>query len=628
MKTINFKNIIFQAFLGLLMVIPFACQRDISELQTATNPTNGDVFIDGFSSGLQYAAFGSSVPTAFDTDTSVKYSGTTSMKFAVPDANDPNGSYAGGSFFTKAPRDLSGYNCLTFWIKATQPANIGVVGFGNDFGANKYQVSITDLPVNTNWKKVIIPIPDPSKLTAEKGMLFVSEGPENGRGYTFWMDEVKFEKLGTIAFQSGSILSGANKTVTSFVGVNNIINGLTATYNLPNGINQSVNLTPYYFNFKSSNTAVATVDELGNVTTVGAGTATITATLNGQPATGSLTINSSGNFVHAPTPTVDASKVISIFSDKYTNVPVDYYNGYWAPYQTTQSADFVVSNDHVLNYTNFNFVGIQTSSPTVDVSGMSTLHLDLYLPNAVASGSNFQIQVVDFGADGVFGGSDDKTGTYNITTSAMASQVWKSYDIKLSQFTGLTTKAHIGQIIFVGTNLSNFYADNIYYYNDGSIIPATPTASAPTPTLPASSVKSIFSDAYTNVAGTDFNPNWGQSTAVSQVSIAGNNTLKYAGLNYQGTQFASALNVSSYGFIHIDYYTANSSLLNFYLISPGPVEKPYSLSVPSGVGTNTNGWKSVDIPLSAFSPVVLSNIIQFKVDGNGDIFFDNIYFHN
>jgi hypothetical protein len=103
--------------------------------------------------------------------------------------------------------------------------------------------------------------------------------------------------------------------------------------------------------------------------------------------------------------------------------------------------------------------------------------------------------------------------------------------------------------------------------------------------------------------------------------------LKYSGLNYQGTQFASNLNVSSYGYLHIDYYSANSTALNFYLISSGPVEKAYSLSVPTGLGTNTNGWKSVDIPLSSFSPVALNNIIQFKVDGNGDVFFDNIYFH-
>lgn len=627
MKNI-FKHTFTRVILSASLLVAFGCQRDISELEPAEYSKNPEVFIDAFSSGLNYSAFGGSDVKAFDVDTQVKYSGTTSMKFAVPDYGSPEGAYAGGSFYTSVGRDLSDYNALTFWIKATQAANIDVIGFGNDLGENKYQVSLSALPVNTNWKKVIIPIPDPSKLKMEKGMFFYSEGPENNKGYTFWVDEVKFEKLGTISYQLASILNGNNKTITSFVGVNNKIDGLTAAYSMPNGATQAVNLTPYYFNFKSSNTAVASVDQLGNVNTIGSGSSVITATLGGNTANGSLTINSSGSFVHAPVPTQPSNKVISIFSDAYTNVPVDYYNGYWAPYQTTQSADFTVNNDHVLNYTNFNFVGIQSSNPTVNASLMSTLHFDFYFPNAIASGANLKIQVVDFGADGVYGGSDDKTGEYTIAGTSLASQVWKSFDIKLTQFTGLSTKAHIGQIVFVGTNISGFYADNIYYYNDGSIIPATPTAAAPVPTLPAAGVLSVFSDSYTNVSGTDFNPNWGQSTAVSQTAIAGNNTLKYAGLNYQGTQFASPLNVSSYGYVHIDYYTANSTNLNFYLISPGPVEKAYALSVPSGIGANTNGWKSVDIPLSSFSPVVLSNIIQFKVDGNGDIFFDNIYFHN
>ncbi|MBK7097029.1 MAG: hypothetical protein IPH57_18995 [Saprospiraceae bacterium] len=39
--------------------------------------------------------------------------------------------------------------------------------------------------------------------------------------------------------------------------------------------------------------------------------------------------------------------VSSIFSDTYTNIPVDYYNGYWQPYQTTLSADFEVNGDRI-----------------------------------------------------------------------------------------------------------------------------------------------------------------------------------------------------------------------------------------------------------------------------------------
>jgi hypothetical protein len=56
------------------------------------------------------------------------------------------------------------------------------------------------------------------------------------------------------------------------------------------------------------------------------------------------------------------------------------------------------------------------------------------------------------------------------------------------------------------------------------------------------------------------------------------------------------------------------------LISPGPVETPFALP------TTTGSWVSVDIPLTAFAGVDLSNIIQLKFDGNGTIFLDNLYF--
>lgn len=613
--------------MGLLLVL--GCQNDFSDLQEAKYSVNPDVFIDTFSPGLNFAAFGGTVVLGFQVDKDVSYNKTAaSMRFDVPNVNDPDGAYVGGSYFTEVGRDLSGYDALTFWAKSSQSATIDVIGFGNDFGANKYQASISGLVLSTVWKKYIIPIPDPSKLKIEKGMLFLSEGPEDGKGYTFWIDEVKFEKLGTVSNGQGSILNGADKVETSFVGVTRTIDGLISTFNLPNGINQAVNVTPAYFVFTSSNPAVATVDELGVVTTVGAGTTVITAKLGANAAKGSLTINSAGTYVHAPTPIQDASKVISIYTEKYPNVPVDYYNGYWAPYQTTKSADFTVSGDNVLNYTNFNFVGIQFSAPTVDASVMSHLHLDLYMPNAIPAGANFKVQLVDFGADGVAGGTDNTSSTVTFVSPTLISKSWIGLNIPLSSLTGLASKTHIGQIILEGANITNFYADNIYFYNDGSIIPSVPTTAAPTPTVAAANVLSIFSDAYTNVAGTNFNPSWGQSTVASQVTIAGNNTLKYAGLNYQGIELATGQNVSSKTHLHLDYYTSNSTSLKVYLISPGPVEKSYVLAVPSSGTPSIGGWKSVDIPLSDFPTVNLSNIIQLKFDGNGNIYLDNIYFRN
>jgi hypothetical protein len=74
-------------------------------------------------------------------------------------------------------------------------------------------------------------------------------------------------------------------------------------------------------------------------------------------------------------------------------------------------------------------------------------------------------------------------------------------------------------------------------------------------------------------------------------------------------------------YLHLDFWSSTSSSLKVFLISPGPIETPYTLTVP------TTGWTSLDIPLSAFSPVDLTNVFQLKFEGNGDIFIDNLLFH-
>lgn len=623
MKNIPIKYVaIALAFLPALLTAP-GCKRDLADLEPATFPTTPEVFIDGFSAGLNYAAFGGSKVTAFDVDSDVKYLGSASMKFAVPDAGDPEGAYAGGAYFTDAGRNLSGYDALTFWARASQAATIDLVGFGNDLGEAKYQVSLPNVAVNTNWKKYIIPIPDASKLTQERGMFFYSEGPENGLGYTFWIDELKFEKLGTLAHPRPAILQGQNQVISAETGQKLTIGGLVETFNLPTGIDQTVNVAPAYFAFSSSAPSVATVSGEGAVSVVDAGTAVITATVGGLNAAGSMTILSSGQAVGpqtpAPTPTVSPDSVISLFSNAYTNVPVDTWNTRWQ-FSTAEDFDVQIAGDDVKRYRNLNFVGIEFSSQTINANAMTHFHLDIWTPDPTAPPAAFKVLLVDFGANGVFGGDDDASHELSFSSPILASEQWISLDIPLSSFTGLVTRGHLAQLVLSG-DLPNVYVDNVYFYNAGPATPTGPTVAAPIPTRDPADVISIFSDTYTNVPGTDFNPNWGQATVVSQTPIAGNNTLLYSGLNYQGTQFASNQDVSGMTHLHLDFWTSNSSNLNIFLISPGPVEKPFALSVP------TSGWASVDIPLSAFAPVNLADIFQFKFDGNGDIYLDNIYFY-
>ena len=206
MKNSKLKISALTLLTALTVLTVISCKRELDDLEPATFPTTAEVFIDGFSEGLNYGAFGGSKVTAFDVDTEVRYKGSASMKFSVPDAGDPKGAYAGGSYYTLVGRDLSGYDALTFWAKASKSATIDVLGFGTDFGESNFLVTLPSVPVNTNWQKYIVHIPDPSKLTQERGMFFYSEGPEDGLGYTFWIDELKYEKLGTLAHPRHAIL--------------------------------------------------------------------------------------------------------------------------------------------------------------------------------------------------------------------------------------------------------------------------------------------------------------------------------------------------------------------------------------------------------------------------------------
>lgn len=153
---------------------------------------------------------------------------------------------------------------------------------------------------------------------------------------------------------------------------------------------------------------------------------------------------------------------------------------------------------------------------------------------------------------------------------------------------------------------------------------AQPTVAAPTPpSRTAAKVISIFSDAYTNVAGTDFNPFWNQSTVVSTIKIGDDNVLKYANLNYQGTQLSGQVNALTMNKLHVDVWTSDATLFQITPISPGPKEK-----LVSATPLVLNQWNSFDIDLSSFTGVNMAEVFQFKVVGNGTVYIDNLYFYD
>ncbi|WP_396141566.1 Ig-like domain-containing protein, partial [Flavobacterium sp.] len=161
-------------------------------------------------------------------------------------------------------------------------------------------------------------------------------------------------------------------------------------------------------------------------------------------------------------------------------------------------------------------------------------------------------------------------------------------------------------------------------YNTGSVTASLTVnlSSAPTPTKAAEDVISVYSNAYTDLAGTEFYPNWGQSTQFAVFSASGNSTLRYSNLNYQGNQFAPAINASSMQNLHIDIWTPNCTSFQLFLINQGIGEQAVTLT------PTLSGWNSFDIPLSSYTNINKANIGQFKYVGTtgSTVYLDNIYF--
>jgi hypothetical protein len=569
--------------------------------------------------------------------------------------------------------------------------------------------------------------------------------------------------------------------------------------------------------------------------------------------------------IAAPTPTRLAPNVVSLFSNAYTNRIVDTWSAGW---DNAEVADAQIAGNDTKKYSNLNVAGIEFTANVINATDMGYLHLDVWTPDA----TGLKVKLVDFGANGVWQGTPNDDSEFELTVAAPAQGSWAAYDIPLSNFTGLTARAHLAQMLLVSSN-STVFVDNVYFYKNppadpnlaifadayaagvtfaafgGSVnaisidsstfqsgisalkvaVPATgytggalvaatnqnlatynalsfwvkasaaktlnvtglgnnanstvyqaemlnipvtttwtkvilpipvpaklnaemglfhfaegsdegaytiwfdniqyenlsggaigtPTAAmktdtlhkaigdafsptgltasfpvngvattvipskayftyasstpavatlsalgvgsalsagttnitatlgavavtgtltvnvaalpapmiaAPTPTRPAASVISLFSNAYTDVANTDWTPSWGQSTVVTDVQIATNATKKYANLNYQGVQFAAPINVTTMNYLHLDLWTPNCTSFKVFLINIAPLtqtEQAVTLT------PTLAGWNSWDIALSSYDKINKVGIGQLKLEGTpagSVVYIDNMFF--
>ena len=330
----------------------------------------------------------------------------------------------------------------------------------------------------------------------------------------------------------------------------------------------------------------------------------------------------------AANPTVDAGKVISLFSDVYTNVAVDTWLTEWS---NATLEDISINDNNVKKYSELNFVGIETVANQIDASTMTHLHVDIWTANA----TEFRIKLVDFGADGAFEGGDDVEHEFVIPNPTQ--QEWYGIDIPLSDFTGLTTRKNIAQMIFVASpsGQNTTYVDNVYFY-DSSGISTEPASAASSPTRAESNVISLFSDVYSNVAVDTWRTEWSQAT-LEDISISENAVKKYSDLDFVGIEtVTNPIDASEMEFFHTDVWTGDAEQIRIKLVDFGAngtfdggddVEHEITIANPE-----RNSWTSVDIPLSDFTGLTSkANIGQLifaaQPVGSATIFIDNVYFY-
>ncbi len=596
----------------------------------ASEPTGRTIFDDQYGPGVGFKDFGGAT-NAISVDSTEAHAGSASLKVLVPESG-----YTGGAFATESAEDLSDFDAVVFWAKASVPAALNVVGVGNDASTNTWQVEWGGVALTTEWKRYIVPLPEPAQLTAERGLFHFAEGAESAP-YSIWFDDIALVDLDDSLVKNPAPAI-ATESITREVGATANINGASVTYEVDGGP-QTLGVARGYFSYASSNTSVATVDAAGLVTAVAVGTAEITAKFGELDAAGKLTVtvaDANAPSVAAPAPTADAASVVSLFSDAYDDVTVDTWSASW---DMADLSDVSVAGNAVKKYSSLVFAGIEFTSATIDASAMTHFHIDVWSPDA----AEFKVKLVDFGANGSYQGSPNDDSEHELTFSASSSPAletgkWVSLDIPLSAFTGLAARGHLAQMILVSSN-ATVYVDNVYFYA-GAAAPTAPTTAAPTPARASGDVLNLFSEAYPVLPVGTWSASWDMAD-LADVSVAGNAVKHYSNLVFAGIEFTSpTIDASAMTHFHIDIWSPDASVFKVKLVdfgmngvwqgSPND-DSEHELTFDSGTSPalQTGTWVSLDIPLSAFTGLASrAHLAQMiLVSSNASVFVDNIYFY-
>lgn len=463
-----------QVAVAALAVVSAGCTQSPS----LTDP---QVFVGRYVDQTSYNPFAASLGSNVVPDFTVCFPDTSiycpdgggTLRVVVPGPGDPANAFAGGTIKSDWPRDLSPYDAVTFWAKSTRAAPL-VIGLGSDMSVDPKYLAESAVGLTTEWTQYFLPIPLASKLTAEMGLFYFAAGADGSpaTGFTFWLANIQYVTVGTSIGGPFPVMPAT--CVRKGVGDGSFpafrAGSMPVGFAVQDRI-EVVGASNRYFTFTSSDPAVATVAPDGTVAVQGNGVATVTAQLGGVPAAGPLTVKVGGAETCpalgvpteiAPTPTVPAENVISLFGTAYPARPVDSWHTSWsaccsdyAPATiATPSGAHPVKRYNLYPFNGVEFIGLGGGN-LIDASAMTWFHVDVWTPNGYA----FDVKLVNDPTGFV---SESTVRTYILETG-----VWTSLEIPMTAFRNLGGTSRLGQMLFLvpdGTS-ATFYVDNVYFHN-------------------------------------------------------------------------------------------------------------------------------------------------------------------
>jgi len=575
-----------------------------------------------------------------------------------------------GLQYTKSDIVYLEYVHLDYYTTDATALKFTIVVTGNE---KAYDIG-SQLGITRNqWVSVDIPLSYFSTLDLTRAFQFKTEG--NG---TVYLDNLYFWKDPTTQANDATL---SNITVDG-VSVDNF-SSRTFSY-LADLICETTTI-PTIDATSSSPTATF---EITQATTI-PGSAYIVVLSEDETKTRTYTVNIQATTppVAAPAPTNNSEDVVSIYSDAFPSVATNLYPD-WS--QNTIASEIQIDGDNTLKYYSLNFMGIEyeetdlsayeylhldyfmTTATTWLSASLITKEGETLYNISVKLGLEFNKWVsIDIPLS-FYDATRDMTSAYQLKIQGNKTvyldnvYFWKEptvagTDVSLSDLTvdgstidgfntaresyildfpyGTTTVPSIGvvttdpQATYVITPAESMpgtttivvtsYDETVTATYTVEFTTTIPPVPAPTPTKDEDFVISVYSDAYTSIA-TNVNPDWGQETLVSEFQIDGNSTLKYARLNYQGMDFPNPTDVSEMEYLHVDFFTGDATKLELYLIASG--ENSYNIASKKGISYNE--WNRVDIPMFVYANAGrdLEAAYQFKITGDGTIYFDNFYF--